>query len=67
MVGFNIYFCIKQGKIATFSTSLQGLAVRRLTSSLMYHPGDNLFILQLSMTGNMKAIASQPFHLRLRE
>ena len=29
MFGFNIYFCIKQGKIATFSTSLQGLAVRR--------------------------------------
>lgn len=55
MFGFNIYFCIKQGKIATFSTSLQGLAVRRLTSSLMYHPRDNLFMLQLSMTGNMKA------------
>ena len=53
MFGFNIYFCIKQGKIATFSTSLQGLAVRRLTSSLTYHPGDNLFILQLSMTGKM--------------
>lgn len=42
MTGFNIYFCIKQGKISSFSTSLQGLAVRRLTSSLTYHPRDNL-------------------------
>lgn len=35
MIGFNIYFCITQGKSATFSTVQTGLAVRRLTSSLM--------------------------------
>lgn len=58
MTRFNIYFCIKQGKIATFSTSLHGLAVRRLTSSMMYHPGDNLFMLQLSMIENIKAESS---------
>lgn len=39
MIGFNIYFCIKQGKSATFSAVQTGLAVRRLTSSLMYGSG----------------------------
>ena len=55
MIEFNIYFCIKQGKSATLSTLELALDVRRLISSLIYHPGDNLFILELSMTENMKA------------
>lgn len=55
MIEFNFYFCIKQGKSALLSTLRLVLDVRRQTTSLIYHPGDNLFILQLSMTENIKA------------
>ena len=42
MIEFNVYFCIKHGKIASFSAWLHGLSVRRETNSLMYHTGDNV-------------------------
>lgn len=56
---FNIYFCIKQGKNTTLSTLRLVLDVRQLTSSLKYYPGNNLFILQLSMTENISVFTPQ--------
>ncbi len=59
MIEFNIYFCIKQGKSAALFTLELALAVRRLSCPLIYHPGVNLFILQLSMTENISVFTPQ--------